>query len=140
MRQCRVFRLEIEYPPGSDAPGWVPDIWPEFLAGMRDRARRRELRERGFRWPRERMFLSSSSAYARAGLLIWFGATVYVEASSPVTWPEWQDTSANGKGWEEGSTAMRWRPPEKEPAPFALSAADVREAMAGIYAEGEWRE
>jgi len=178
-RIVRVYKLEIEYPPGSDAPGWAPACWPEFLAGIKDRARRREAARRGFRWPREHLYLSASGAYSRAALLTWFGATVYVDASSPVTWPEWQDTSANGRDWEGGSTAARWVPSSEEevtasltalkrqvdqraavldagpedpldaaarylyPAPaaepFALSAADVREAMAGIYAEGEWQ-
>lgn len=150
-RAVRVFRLEIEYPPGSDAPGWVPACWPEFLAGIKDKAKRREVRRRGFHWPREHLYLSASGAWARAGLLHWFGATVFVDASDPVTWPEWQDTSANGRSWEGGSTAARWEPPGPEdpldaaaqylyPAPgaepYKLSAADVRETMADIF-EGD---
>ncbi len=149
-RVVRVFRLEIEYPPGSDAPGWVPACWPEFLAGIKDKAKRREVRRRGFHWPREHLYLSASGAWARAGLLHWFGATVFVDASDPVTWPEWQDTSANGRSWEGGSTAARWEPPGPEdpldtaarylyPAPpesaepYKLSAGDVREAVTEIF-------
>lgn len=153
-RIVRVYRIAVEYPPGSDAPGWVPACWDEFLAGIKDKAKRREMRRRGFRWPREHLYLSASGAWSRAYLLAVFGATVDVEASDPVTWPEWQDTSANGRDWENGSTAARWGPPEPPepedpldaaarylyPAPAGLSAADVREAMAGIYAEGEWQK
>ena len=155
-RIVRVYQLDIQYPEGSLAPGWAPACWPEFLAGIKDKARRREVRRRGFRWPREHLYLSSSGAYTRAGLLTWFGATVFVEASDPVTWPEWQVTSANERDWEDGSTAARWvpvEPPEQEdpldtaarylyPAPaepFKLTAADVRETMADIYAKGaDW--
>ena len=151
-RIVRVYRIVVEYPPGSDASGWAPACWDEFLAGIKDRAKRREMRRRGFRWPREHLYLSASGAWSRAGLLHWFGATVDVEASDPVSWPEWQDTSANGRDWQHGSTAARWEPPEDgdllegvphvydEAAEFALTAADVREAMAGIYAEGEWQK
>jgi hypothetical protein len=156
-RIVHVYRLEVEYPPGSDAPGWVPACWGEMLASVRDRAERRALRRRGFRWPRERMYLSASGAWSRAALLTMFGATVFVDASDPVTWPEWQDTSANGHDWEGGSTAARWEPPEEpvEPPewedpldtaarylypapaePYKLSAGDVREAMSEIF-EGE---
>jgi hypothetical protein len=134
----------------------VPAVWPEFLAGIKDKAQRREVRRRGFRWPREHLYLSASGAHQRAGLLTWFGASVLVDASDPVTWPEWQDTSANGRDWESGSTAARWEPPEApEPEdpldtaarylypapaePFKLTAADVRETMADIYAKGaDW--
>jgi hypothetical protein len=88
MRETRVYRLFIAYPEGSLEPGWIPEHWEETLAGIADRKRRRAIRQRGFRWPRERMFLSSSSAYDRAGLLRWFGAEVEVMASEPVTWWE----------------------------------------------------
>jgi hypothetical protein len=114
-RTVHVYRLVISYPPGSFAPGWVPACWPQFLAGVKDKAKRREVRRHGFHWPRERLYLSASGAWSRAGLLHWFGATVDVEASDPVTWPEWQDTSASGRGWEDGSTAARWTPPEEDP-------------------------
>jgi hypothetical protein len=137
VRQCRVYRLEITYPEGSDAPGWVPACWPELLASIKDRARRRELRRRGFRWPRERLFLSASGAYKRAGLLTVFGATVFVDASWPVTWSEWQDTSANDGDWEGGSTAAHWELPEDDEErqeSLAPSAADVHREHAEFWA------
>jgi hypothetical protein len=129
----------------------VPARWPEFLAGIKDKAERREVRRRGFRWPREHLYLSASGAHARAWLLRWFGATVDVEASDPVTWPEWQDISANGRDWQDGSTAARWQPPEEDPLagvllvydevarfarsaePKLLTSAQTGEAMIDIY-------
>jgi hypothetical protein len=56
---------------------------------------RRSARARGFRWPRERMFLSGGAANHRAFLLEWFGAKVIVQPSEPVTW--WEDT--DGADW-----------------------------------------
>lgn len=115
-RDVRVYRLFVAYPEGSLEPGWVPRHWDEILAAIADRKRRRSVRQRGFRWPRERMFLSASSAYYRAALLRWFGAEVEVLASEPVTWWElegdafgyWPDLSAapepgtgTGAGFEE---------------------------------------
>jgi hypothetical protein len=129
-RVTRVYRLDIQYPEGSDAPGWVPACWPDFLASIKDKAERRAVRRRGFRWPRERLYLSASGAWSRAWLLMAFGAVVDVDASDPVTWPEWQDDSANGPGWERGSTAARWVPPAE---PFVLTSSDVREAMIDIF-------
>jgi hypothetical protein len=153
-RTVRVYHLGIEYPPGSLAPGWVPARWEEFLSQVADRGRRRELRRRGFRWPRERLYLSESGANSRAWTLRYFGATVFVDASDPVTWPEWQDTSANDLDWEDGSTAASWaadggadeladpldaaarylRPAPAEP--YKLTSADVREAMTEIFGNG----
>jgi hypothetical protein len=77
------------YPEGSDVPGWQPACWsdPAFTARLSRKARR-GLRKREFAWPRERMFLSSSSAYERAWLLRAYGAEVLVEASLPVQWAE----------------------------------------------------
>ena len=85
-RNVRVFRLEITYPEGSRLPGWVPERWESWLRSLPP-LQRRQARKAGFRWPRERMFLSSSSAYERAWLLRAFGAEVEVLRSDPVTWP-----------------------------------------------------
>ena len=87
-RRAHVYYLEILYPSGSLAPGWRPRTWlsaenAKFLS----RRHRRELRQRQFRWPRERMFLSSSGAYRRAAHLTWLGATVRVHRSHMVLWP-----------------------------------------------------
>jgi len=85
-REAHVYYLEITYPAGSLAPGWKPAAWDEAAASLKWRARRKVARK-GFRWPRERMFLSSSAAYSRAGYLTWCGAAVQVHRSYPVRWP-----------------------------------------------------
>jgi hypothetical protein len=82
-RAIYVFCLEIEYPEGSDKPGW----WPASWYTLSDETRRKAI-EQGFRWPPERMYLSRSGAYGRAWLLRWCGAKVTVRRSAPVTWPE----------------------------------------------------
>lgn len=102
-RNVRVFRLEITYPEGSREPSWRPYGWEHYLRSL-PVLKRRRLRREGFRWPRERMFLSSSSAYERACLLQAFGADVEVFRSDPVTWPanwSWEDEAARdyGAGW-----------------------------------------
>lgn len=97
-RNVRVFRLEITYPEGSRLPGWVPERWESWLRSLPPLKRRR-VRKAGFRWPRERMFLSSSGAYDRAALLRAFGAEVQVLRSDPVTWPAhwtWEDEAGTG--------------------------------------------
>lgn len=109
-RAARVYQLDITYPEGSHEPGWRPDLWsdPAYLRSL-DKEQRRRLRRAEFRWPRERMFLSSSGAYGRAWLLRAYGADVEVLASDPVTWPNYDDPAAFGEdAWERGATAMRW--------------------------------
>jgi hypothetical protein len=102
-RVRRLYRLVIVYPDGSDVPGWRPACWsdPAFLAKLTRKARR-ELARTEFRWPRERLFLSSSGAHRRAMLLHWYGAAVAVRPSDPVTWQ-----LAPREGWEADG-AMRW--------------------------------
>lgn len=90
-RPAKVYRLEIVYPEGCRLPGWHPAIWtdPGWLRGL-DREQRRQIRallRKPFKWPRERLFLSSSGAYGRAALLQAYGAEVEVRASLPVAWP-----------------------------------------------------
>jgi hypothetical protein len=101
-RAVRVYRLDIIYPEGSREPGWEPAAWRAM-----SRSQRRKL-PAVFAWPRERQFLSSSSAYERANLLGWYGADVEVQASDPVTWPNPDDREAGH--WESGHTAARWVP------------------------------
>jgi hypothetical protein len=112
-RTVYVYRLVIEYPEGSDKPGWKPACWGALLKDIKDRGRRRAVRERGFYWPRERLFLSADGAWHRAWVLTRFGAQVEVERSEAVTWPDYEDESANGRDWEKGSTAARWEPPDE---------------------------
>lgn len=94
-RPVHVYELVIIYPPGSRQPGWRPASWddPATLAGL-SRKQRQELRNRAFRWPHERRFLSSSGAYGRADLLRSYGADVEVYPSEPVTWDQREDRSA----------------------------------------------
>lgn len=106
---ARVYRLDIVYPEGCRLPGWHPARWsdPQYLATL-TREQRREVRRllrKPFKWPRERMFLSASGAHARAWQLRFYGATVEVEGSLPVTWP---NPDADGARWEE--VAARWHP------------------------------
>ncbi len=84
--QTFVYRLDITYPPGSqNGSGYRPYHWDSILQSL-PRARRWRARRTGFRWPRERLYLSSSSAYRQAGWLTFLGAAVTVRRSDPVTW------------------------------------------------------
>lgn len=118
----RVYKLDIIYPEGSHEPGWRPACWsdPEYLRTM-DRKLRRELERREFKWPRERLFLSSSGAYNRAGLLLWYGAEVTVLASDPVTWPNYDDVEAvlGDDAWAgKHGSAMHWTPGTEQVADY----------------------
>lgn len=121
-RTVRVYRLVIAYPEGSDDPGWLPDVWEELLSAM-PRKRRRQMQQRGFRWPRERMFLSSNAAWHRAGLLRWFGAEVEVQASQPVSW--WEDTDAMSVWFDEFDEHEGAAPPPEADAPLPWSRPDA---------------
>lgn len=83
-----VFRLVVEaWPPGSRDPatgypvlGWEPEGW---------NGDKWSDPEEGFTWPRhDRRYLSSSGAHGRAKLLRSYGATVRVEESADLVWPE----------------------------------------------------
>ncbi len=85
-RETFVYRLDITYPPGSqNGSGYRPYHWDSILQSL-PRLSRRRARRIGFRWPRERLYLSSSSAYRQAGWLTYLGARVTVRRSDPVTW------------------------------------------------------
>jgi hypothetical protein len=101
VKSVYVYRLVIDYPAGSDRPGWTPARWEEYLAGIADKRERARVRRHGFRWPREHLYLSAGGAHSRALLLQYFGARVDVQRSEPVTW------------WEDGGDVMDWWP---EPA------------------------
>lgn len=134
MKQVRVYRLLVVYPEGSDKPGWTPACWNMLLADMPPKLRR-SARARGFRWPRERMFLSAGAASHRAFLLQWFGAQAEVQASEPVTW--WEDTDAADwtpddaddelLGWldEAAEFALGPSPESLERGPEPLDAAPL---------------
>lgn len=130
----RVYRLTVIYPEGSHEPGWRPESWDEFLASLTWR-QRREAERRGFRWPRERLFLSSSGAYGRAALLRWMGAEVEVLASDPVTWPNYDDAADRGN-WEDGCTAARWSPLAEEYGRVYMEGDDIASFRESLKAAG----
>lgn len=94
-RNVYVYKLEIAYPEGSGVPGWKPQLDPEFLKTLSVIQRWRLSREK-FRWPRERMFLSSSSAWNRAWVLQVWGCKVTVLRSAPVTFQPATKTEYTG--------------------------------------------
>jgi hypothetical protein len=123
MSTVRVYRLEIDYPEGSGAPGWRPAVWtdPAYLATC-DRRLRREIRRRlrgPFKWPRERMYLSASGAHNRAWKLRFYGAVVTVRASAPVEWPDIPEK------WELTGDAASWYRELEDGAPYDFEEADV---------------
>lgn len=85
-----VYRLVIQYPEGSREPGWTPPLYrdPEWRRQLPLRARLRITYAARFRWPRERMFLTSDKAWSRAYWLKACGAQVTILRSQPVTWVE----------------------------------------------------
>lgn len=97
-----IWRLKVVYPEGSHEKGWRPALWsdPEFLKKL-SRDERRALRKREFRWPGERMFLSSSGAWGRAGLLLAYGAQVDVQRSERIQWPAEPAAPVPYQGWRE---------------------------------------
>jgi hypothetical protein len=86
-RAAYVYRLVITYPPGSREPGWLPAAYTDPDGPFSWRLRR-HLRRAGFRWPAERLFLSSSGAHNRAWRLRYYGAQVRVQRSDLVTWAD----------------------------------------------------
>lgn len=76
----RVYALEVTYPDGSDKSGWEPQNWdPELSPDLYG--------ERYFKWPKNRRYLSASSAHRRAQLFRSYGCEVDVVASEPIQWP-----------------------------------------------------
>lgn len=95
-KQAYVYRLVVTYPEGSrtpdghTAPGWEPALyrdkeWRRRLP-MSQRIRLSVGGGQKFKWPRERMFLSSDKAWGRAFWLKACGAEVVILRSEPVTW------------------------------------------------------
>lgn len=81
---AHVYRLKIDYPPGSQEPGWEPAGWIPRLGQEPETGATVEL---PFRWPSERRFLSFAGARARVRELEGYGAAVTLERSLPVEWP-----------------------------------------------------
>lgn len=89
-RHVYVYRLVVEYPQGSLEQGWEPALyrdreWRRQLP-LRERVRLSVGGGRRFSWPKERQFLSSDGAWARAWWLKACGAEVTILRSQPVTW------------------------------------------------------
>lgn len=82
-RTVRVYRLNVEYPPGAFADDFEPEGW---IAPPRSADPDAE--EPTFRWPAVRLYFSKKGAQARARLLRQFGAVVKIEISHPVRWAE----------------------------------------------------
>jgi len=118
-RAVYVYRLVISYPPGSQEPGWKPACWDALLRDVKDKRERAAVRKRGFRWPRERKFMSASAAYRRSLLLQWFGATVDVQRSEPVTWWPSPESLEQGVEPDDAEFIPRWAGPE-----YALVTVD----------------
>lgn len=90
-KQVYVYRLDITYPEGSREPGWKPALWQdkEFVKTLPLKVRAMMvLRPARFKWPRERMYMSSDAAWARAFFLKSCGASVTILRSQPVTWTD----------------------------------------------------
>ena len=95
----RVYRLAVEPPAGAEEPGWEPADWAAICddyGWSSNYYGTRSQRE----WPgwsgsplRRRLSFSRAATEQRAALLRRCGATVAIEASDPVTWPDTQ----NGK-------------------------------------------
>jgi hypothetical protein len=85
-RPVRVYRLDVTYPPGSLEPGWEPPGWDpletdtDWVVTPDD-----DMAWAG--WPKNRLYLSASSAQRRANRFRKYGATVEVERSELVLWP-----------------------------------------------------
>jgi hypothetical protein len=97
-RKVYVYRLTVEYPPGSLRHGWEPDDWdpwPDGTAGGYD-ADGAPLGAK-FCWPVNRLCFTRSTAKRRAGLFEKYGAQVTIERSDPVTWPEAARTVTPGQ-------------------------------------------
>lgn len=97
MRHVYVFKLEIEYPEGSQQPGWTPEHWPTpNRLGSFWRWVLPADRSKAFKWPKERVWLSSVAAYRRAWLLRSLGCSVVVRRSLRVQWETEPWTGSGG--------------------------------------------
>lgn len=80
-RPVYVYKLAIEYPPGSTEPGWEPPGYQSETVMTPD-----GFEDREFSWPHERAYLSREGAIQRAGILRGWGANVGILRSERVTW------------------------------------------------------
>jgi hypothetical protein len=96
-RKTHVYRLNVTLPPEASDPSWEPDAWLDELPPYPEEGRNVE--GDGFRWPRQRRFLSQSGVSKQAALFRKYGAEVTIERSAPVEWPQDQDAAA--AAWKE---------------------------------------
>lgn len=96
-RKTYVWRLDVTLPPEASDPGWEPDAWLEELPPYPEGGMPPEAMEDGFRWPRQRRFLSESGAKKQAALFRKYGAEVTIKRSAPVKWPQNEAAAAAGE-------------------------------------------
>lgn len=95
IRRIYLYRLHVEYPPGSQELGWEPPGWrddPENEVidpetGAPDCA--------SFSWPFNRTYISQTAARRRADLFRSYGAGVTIERSKPIEWVHSEQTGAS---------------------------------------------
>jgi hypothetical protein len=87
-RKTYAYRLRVTLPPEAADPSWEPEAWTGKLPPYPEGGMPPEALEDGFRWPRQRRFLSASGARKQASLFREYGAEVTIERSAPVTWPQ----------------------------------------------------
>lgn len=81
-----VYKLDVVYPEGSDAPGWQPAENYEERWGTDPETGGAEVFP--FEWPRPRRCLSYSTAKRWATQLTKWGCKVEIVRSQPVAWDE----------------------------------------------------
>lgn len=82
-RRVYVYRLDVVYPEGSDAPDWEPEGWePMWGTEPETGAPERQV----FRWPASRHCLTLGTAQRWATRLRNWGCKVEIERSEPVAW------------------------------------------------------
>jgi hypothetical protein len=97
-RKAYAYRLKVTPPPEAADPSWEPDAWLEGLPPYPEGGLPPEALESGFRWPRQRLFLSRSGARRQADLFRKYGAKAVIERSAPVTWPQDEDAATAAGG------------------------------------------
>lgn len=93
-RQLYAYRLVVTYPEDSNEVDWVPEGW-EAICEKKGWSDHNHPMDIPFAWPRRRIYFSSSAANERAELLRLYGATVTVERSNAITWPQLTDEEAS---------------------------------------------
>ncbi|WP_433357742.1 hypothetical protein ACQP25_44950 (plasmid) [Microtetraspora malaysiensis] len=85
-RKTYLYRLNVEYPPGSDEWGWEPPGWQHNPIAQVIDPETGGHECASFSWPTVRPYLSQSAAKRRADLLRSYGAVVTIQRSQPIAW------------------------------------------------------